>query len=169
MLDLLCTLLLAVPPGLTDLEGARYVRWACRHLQVRPHPHGPASLRALLAPWLTPILQFVSSCLPSDVPPPLAGPATAPQGGKVRRSSPFWPTFHDCEVALRSLQQPQAGGWAAPSRPEHLRDALGASPSVAPQQLARRSLHLVPQSLAAIAGGVATAFAGASRSANMVS
>lgn len=43
MLDLLCTLLLAVQPELADYEGARYVRWACRHLQVRAQPHRPGA------------------------------------------------------------------------------------------------------------------------------
>lgn len=49
MLDLLCTLLLAVPPGLADYEGARYVRWGCRHLQVGARRCSSSSVQAPLA------------------------------------------------------------------------------------------------------------------------
>jgi hypothetical protein len=35
LLDLLCSVLLAAEPELLDVAGLRFLRWACRHLQVR--------------------------------------------------------------------------------------------------------------------------------------
>ncbi|KAL4458480.1 hypothetical protein ABPG75_013345 [Micractinium tetrahymenae] len=120
VLDLLCTLLLAVPSRLADYEGTRYVRWACRHLQ----------------------------------------------GGKVGRSSPFWPMYRDCEAALRSLNQRQAGGRGGVAQQ---RGSPGPRPSASPPQLARRSVPFLPQTLVAIAGGVANAVASAGRAAKQAS
>ena len=110
VLDLLCSLLLAVPPRLVDAEGGRYVRWACQHLQ----------------------------------------------GGRVRRSSPFWPIFHDCELGLRSAAAAQRAARKAGQQAQPPSTAHSQASSTLPQ-LSRRSAPL--QSLASIAGAVASTVA----------
>jgi hypothetical protein len=137
VLDLLCCLVLTQQQA--DQQGLRYLRWACRYLQVR---RGGGTRRG-------------AACMVCDSwegrrLPHVTAPSLCPlmQGGRVKPSSPFYDIHLSAGLALRRARQHPA------SRAAHTHQEAGEQPGSRRSGAQPRATLLSLGSLARAAGAV---------------
>ena len=150
LLDLMCAVLLAAEPELLDAAGLRFLRWACRHLQVRRcccwccrccwcSWAGMESAGAVARS------SYALACCPLPLMNRWRASSGLMQGGRVKQNSPYWQVYTDCGTVLRHSRQLQQQGRRQPGQPAGRAGAVGS-------HLSRLSLR---HSLTGIAGTVA--------------